>query len=151
MSSLRPEYIRAVYKSAFDTTFGLLSKAFDSIEKLVELNMHTVKSTLGESQERLAEFFSTQQPHTLFAQQENLPQTTFKKVQAYWSPACKVLSETQAELTTFVEAQFRQYRHEAQTFVDSIVRDEPAASETAEVAWAFPKAPDESPNAAPQA
>lgn len=151
MSSLLPEYIRAVHKSVFDTTFGILNKAYDGIEKLVELNVQTVKSILGESQERLAESFSTQQPHTPFAQQGSLALAAFEKLQAYRSPACKVLSETQAELTTFAEAQFRQYRHEAQTFVDSIVRNVPAASETAEVAWAFPKAPAESPKAAPQA
>ncbi|MBP0596101.1 TIGR01841 family phasin [Paraburkholderia sp. LEh10] len=151
MSSLRPEYIRAVQKSAFDTTFGVLSKTFDGIEKLVELNVHTVKSTLGESQERLAEFLSTQQPHTLFAQHVNLAQTALKMAPVYWSPACKVVAETQAELLTFAQAQFRQYRHDAQAFVDSVAQDVPAESGTAEAAWAFPKSPVESPKTTSQA
>lgn len=151
MSSLRLEYVRAIQKSALDTTFGVLSKAFAGIEKLIELNVRTVKSSLGESQERLTGFFSFQQPHALFIQQGSLGLSALEKEHAYWPLACKVLSETQAELTILAEVQFRQFQHEAQTFVESIRRDVPAANEAAGAAWTFPKAPVEPPQAVGQA
>ena len=51
MTLLTPEQIAAAQKANFDTLFGLTNKAFEGVEKLVELNLQVVKSTLAESQE----------------------------------------------------------------------------------------------------
>jgi Phasin protein len=69
MSSLAPEQLVAAQKTSVETTFVILNKAFDGIEKLVELNVQAVKSTLAENQETLAKALSAKEPHELFSQQ----------------------------------------------------------------------------------
>jgi hypothetical protein len=51
MTLLTPEQFAAAQKANFETLFGLTTKAFEGVEKLVELNLQVVKSTLAESQE----------------------------------------------------------------------------------------------------
>src|SRR6185437_12818889 len=49
MTLLTPEQFAAAQKANFETLFGLTTKAFEGVEKLVELNLQVVKSTLAES------------------------------------------------------------------------------------------------------
>ena len=51
MSLLTPEQIAAAQKANLETLFGLTTKAFEGVEKLIELNLQVVKSTLAEGQE----------------------------------------------------------------------------------------------------
>ena len=51
MSSLTSEQLVAAQKSGVETSFAFLTKAFESIEKLAELNAKAVQSTLAENQE----------------------------------------------------------------------------------------------------
>ena len=133
MSSLRPEYIGAAQKAVVDTTFEFLTKTFDSVQQLVELNVQAVKSTLDESQESLSKGLSTQEPHELFARQKNLAQTALEKAQAYWRHVCEILSGTQGEFAALFEAQLKQYQNDT--------KNAPTGTETAVAAWVFPKTP----------
>jgi hypothetical protein len=51
MTLLTPEQIGAAQKANLDTLFGLTNKAFDGFQKLVQLNLQVVKSTIAESQD----------------------------------------------------------------------------------------------------
>ena len=48
MMQFTPEQIAAAQKANLETLFGLTSKAFEGVEKLVELNMQVAKTTLAE-------------------------------------------------------------------------------------------------------
>ncbi|MGF6756765.1 phasin family protein [Paraburkholderia sp. GAS42] len=135
MSTLAPEQLVATQKAGFETTFGLLTKAFVGTEKLVELNAQAVKSTLAESQEILAKAFATKDPQELFALQASLVQPAAEKVQSYWRHVYEIISSTQAEFASTAEAQFKQQQHDAQTFVDSPAKNAPAGSEAVLSAW----------------
>jgi hypothetical protein len=69
MGSLAPEQLLATQKASFDTWFGLTLKAFEGFEKLVELNLQIVKSTLAENQEVAGKALSSKDRQGLFAQQ----------------------------------------------------------------------------------
>ncbi|TDN68856.1 TIGR01841 family phasin [Paraburkholderia sp. BL10I2N1] len=131
MSSLTPEQIVAAQKAGVDTTFGLLNKAFAGVVKLVELNMQAAKSTLAENQEILAKGFSAGAPQALFTQQGSQVQPAIEKAQSYWRLVYEITSGTQAEFAAVAEAQLKQYQLDAQIFVDSLVKNAPAGSETA--------------------
>ena len=45
MTLLTPEQFAAANKAQFDTLFGLTNKAFEGMEKLLELNLQVVKSS----------------------------------------------------------------------------------------------------------
>ncbi|NPT55434.1 TIGR01841 family phasin [Paraburkholderia elongata] len=135
MSSLAPEQLAAAQKTSVGTTFVILNKAFDGIEKLAELNVQAVKSSLAENQEILVKAFSGGEPHALFAQQASHAQPTIEKAQSYWRHVCEIISSTQAEFAAVAEAQLKQSQQDALAFVDSLAKKAPAGSETAVAAW----------------
>ena len=49
---LTAEQIVAAQKSNLDTLFGLTAKAFEGVEKLVELNLQVAKAAMGEALNR---------------------------------------------------------------------------------------------------
>ena len=135
MSSLAPEQLVAAQKTSVETTFVILNKAFDGIEKLVELNVQAVKSTLAENQEMLAKALSAKEPHELFSQQTSQAQPAIEKAQSYWRHVYEIISGTQTEFAALVEAKFKQRQNDAQAFIDSLATGAPAGSETAVAAW----------------
>jgi len=132
MSSLAPEQLVAAQKTNVETTFVILNKAFDGIEKLVELNVQAVKSTLAENQEVVGKALSAKDPQGFFALQT--PPTT-EKLQSYWRHVSEIVTSTQAELAAVAEAHFKQSQHDAQTFVDGLAKNAPAGSDVVVSAW----------------
>lgn len=135
MSSLAPEQLVAAQKAGFETTFGLLTKAFETIEKLVELNVQAVKSTLAESQEILTKALAAKEPQELFALQASLTQPAIENAQSYWRNVYEIVSSTQAEFAATAEAQLKQRQHDAQAFVDSLEKNAPPGSGAVLSAW----------------
>ena len=60
---LTPEQIVAAQKASVETLFGLTSKAFEGVEKLVELNVTASKAALSEA----AALPDAQRPKSLVA------------------------------------------------------------------------------------
>lgn len=135
MSSLAPEQLVAAQKAGVESTFGLLTKAFEAIEKLFELNVQTVKSTLAESQEILVRAFSAKEPQESFAATANQTQPVIEKAQSYWRHVYEIVSTAQTGLSALAEAQLKQHQHDAQAFVDSLAKNAPAGSEAVLSAW----------------
>ena len=48
MSYLTAEQMMAAQKANVETLFGLTAKAFEGVEKLVELNLQVAKTAMGE-------------------------------------------------------------------------------------------------------
>jgi len=132
MSSFAPEQLFATQKAAFDSLFGLTLKAFEGFEKLVELNLQVVKSTLAESQEGMAKALSAKDPQGFFALQTP---PTAEKLQSYWRHVSEIVTSTQGEFTAASEGHFKQSQHDVQTFVDSLAKNAPAGSEAIVSAW----------------
>ena len=53
MTFLTPDQFAAANKANLETLFGLTNKAFEGVEKLVELNLQVAKATLAETAEKL--------------------------------------------------------------------------------------------------
>jgi phasin family protein len=128
MSSLAPEQLVAAQKTSVETMFGILNKAFDGIEKLVELNAQVVKSTLAENQEILSKALSAKEPHELYSQQAIQTQPAIEKARSYWRHVYEILSSTQSEVAALAEARFKQHQNDAQAFIDSLAKNAPAGS-----------------------
>jgi len=135
MSSLAPEQLVAVQKASFETMFGLLTKALEGAEKLVKLNMQTVKSTFAENQEITAKAFSAKDPQELFALLASQVQPAVEKAQSYWRHVYEIMSSSQAEFAATAEVQLKQQQHDAQAFVDSLAKNAPAGTEAVWSAW----------------
>jgi phasin family protein len=135
MNGLVPEQLLAAQKAGVESTFGFLTKAFEGLEKLVELNVQVVKATLAENQEIVAKAFSSGDLPGLFALQTSQAQPVAEKVRSYWQHVYEILSSTQSQCAAAAETHFKQFQNEAQGFVDSITKNAPAGSETTVAAW----------------
>jgi len=135
MSSPTTEQLVSAQKVGVETTFVFLNKAFEGFEKLVELNVQAVKSSLAENQEFVFKALSAREPHELFSQQTGQAQPVVEKAQSYWHRVYEILSSTQAEFTALAEAKYKQLQSEAQALVDGLAKNAPAGSETAVAAW----------------
>ena len=106
MSLLTPEQIAAAQKANLESLFGLTTKAFEGVEKLIELNLQVVKSTLTESQENAQRLLSVKDAQELIALQASLSQPVAEKVLSYSRHLYEIASATQAEFAKVAEAQF---------------------------------------------
>ncbi|MFL9906858.1 phasin family protein [Paraburkholderia sp. RL17-337-BIB-A] len=136
MGSVDPEQqLTAAQKAGFEAVFSVFTKAFEDTEKLVELNLQAVKSTLAEHQEILAKTFSVKDLHELFGLQASHAQPPVEKAQSYWRHVYEIISSTQSGFAAAAEAQLQQHHRGTHQFVDKLAKKAPAGSEAAVAAW----------------
>lgn len=131
MTLLTPEQFAAAQKANLETLFGLTAKAFEGVEKLVELNLQVVKSTLAESQENAQRALSVKDAQELLALQASLAQPVAEKALSYGRHVYEIASATQAEFARVAEAQYEEQNRKVQSLVENVAKNAPAGSETA--------------------
>ena len=80
---LTPDQLLAAHKANIETLFGLTNKAFEGVEKLVELNLQVAKAAIGEAAENTRAALSVKDAQELVALQAALLQPTAEKAAAY--------------------------------------------------------------------
>jgi phasin family protein len=131
MSSLSGEQAIASQRASSETLSDVWTKAFDCIEKLTELNLRAVKSTLSENEVITSMALSTRDPQELFALQAKRAQAAMQETQSYWRHVSNIMCDTQTELTASAQAQFRHQQHATRAFVDTVASNAPAGSAAA--------------------
>ncbi|CAN0622053.1 Phasin family protein [Burkholderia multivorans] len=131
MSLLTPEQIAAAQKANLESLFGLTTKAFEGVEKLIELNLQVVKSTLSEGQENAQRLLSVKDAQEFIALQASLSQPVAEKVLSYGRHLYEIATATQAEFAKVAEAQYEEQNKKVQALVDNVAKNAPAGSETA--------------------
>ncbi|CAH2801275.1 MAG: Granule-associated protein [uncultured Paraburkholderia sp.] len=130
MTLLTSEQFAVAQKVKFDTLFGLTTKAFEGVEKLFELNLQVVKSTLAESQENAQRALSVKDAQELLVQ-ASLAQPVAEKALSYGHHVYEIVSAAQGEFTRVAEAQFEEQNRKVQSLVENVAKNAPAGSETA--------------------
>ena len=131
MSLLTPEQIAAAQKANLETLFGLTSKAFEGVEKLVELNLQVIKSTLSESHDNAQKVFSVKDAQELLQLQASLSQPVAEKLLSYGRHLYEIAQATQSEFTKAAETQLEEHNRKILSLVDNVAKNAPAGSETA--------------------
>ncbi|ABF08086.1 phasin family protein [Cupriavidus metallidurans] len=127
---LTPEQVAAAQKANLETLFGLTSKAFEGVEKLVELNLQVVKATLAENADNAKKALTAKDAQELLAIQASLVQPVAEKTLAYTRHLYEIASETQSEFTKVAEAQLAEGTKNVQALVDNLAKNAPAGSES---------------------
>ena len=125
------EQIVASHKANVETLFGLTSKAFEGMEKLVELNLTATKAALSESAHSTKAALSVKDAQELMALQANLFQPLAEKTAAYSRHLYDIASGTSNEFTKALEAQTAAAQKQFSNLVDFSISNAPAGSETA--------------------
>ena len=131
MTILTQDQIAAAAKANLETLFGLTNKAFQGVEKLVELNLQVAKATLAESAENTKAALGAKDAQELLALQAALLQPSAEKAAAYSRHLYDIAAATTAEVTKAAEGQFAELQKSFQSVVDTAVKNAPAGSENA--------------------
>jgi len=125
------EQLIASHKANLETLFGLTTKAFEGVEKLVELNLQVAKSGLTEAVEHAKASLSVKDAQELLALQASLLQPTAEKAAAYSRHVYDIAQGTNAEVGKIAEAKVAESQKAFMALVDSAVKNAPAGSENA--------------------
>jgi phasin family protein len=127
---LTSEQMMASYKANVETLFGLTTKAFEGVEKLVELNMTASKAAMSESAGSAQAMLSVKDAQELLALQAGMFQPLAEKTAAYSRHLYDIASGTGAEFGKAVEAKATEAQQKFMSLVDSAAKNAPAGSET---------------------
>ena len=128
---LTVEQVVASHKSNMETLFGLTSKAFEGVEKLVELNLAASKAALSEASAHTQTLMSVKDAQELMALQSNLLQPLAEKTAAYSRHLYDIAQGTSADLTKGFEGKAAEGQQAVQAYIESALKNAPAGSEQA--------------------
>jgi phasin family protein len=125
------EQMIAAHKANVETLFGLTNKAFEGVEKLVELNLQVAKATLGETADNVKAVLSVKDAQELLTLQAGLLQPAAEKAAAYSRHLYEIAATSNADLTKLVESQTADAQGKFLSAVDAAVKNAPAGTENA--------------------
>jgi len=116
-------------KTNIDILYGLSSKAFEGVEKLVELNISAAKTAMTEAARSTRLALSAKDPQELVALQTSLLQPAAEKAAAYGRHVYEIAASTGAEVSRVAEAQAAEAQARFMALVDTAVKNAPAGTE----------------------
>ena len=128
---LTAEQLLAAQKANVETLFGLTTKAFEGVEKLVELNLTASKAALSEAAGTTQTILGVKDAQELLALQASLFQPLAEKTAAYSRHLYEIAQGTGAEFTKAFEVKAAEAQQAFVGLVDSAAKNAPAGSETA--------------------
>ena len=129
--SLTPDQILSAQKAHFETLFGLTSKAFEGVEKLVELNVTASRAALTEAAQHTQAVLSVKHAQELLTLQAGLFQPLAEKTASYSRHLYDIASNTAGEFNKALEVQSTEARKSFNALLDNSTKNAPAGSESA--------------------
>lgn len=128
---LTPEQVMASHKASIETLVGLTQKAFEGVEKLIELNIAASKATLTESSAHTQAVLSAKDAQEMLALQAGLFQPLAEKTAAYSRHLYDIAQGTQSHFAKVAEGKAEEAQKTIGKLVDSATANAPAGSEAA--------------------
>ena len=128
---LTVEQVMASHKANVETLMGLTSKAFEGVEKIVELNLSASRAAMAETAEHAKAVLSVKDAQELMALQSGLLQPLAEKTAAYSRHLYDIAQGTGAEFTKGLEGKAAEGQHAVQSYIESALKNAPAGSEQA--------------------
>ena len=131
MSYLTAEQVVAAHKANVETLFGLTQKAFEGVEKLVELNIQVAKTAMVEAADTTKAALSVKDAQELLALQQAMLQPAAEKAAAYGRHVYEIAASTNSEVAKVAESQLAEIQSKFTALVDTAVKNAPAGTENA--------------------
>ncbi|MFC4930132.1 TIGR01841 family phasin [Massilia sp. GCM10023247] len=129
-----PEQFSNATKTNLESQFALMSsltaKTFESVEKLVELNIATARAALENSSATARQLLSAKDPQEFFQVSASQAQPAAEKAVAYNRQLAAIATGTGAEFSKAAEGQIVEANRKVIALVDEVSKNAPAGSET---------------------
>ena len=129
--ALTADQMIATQKATLETLFGLTTKAFEGIEKLVELNVTAAKAAMTEAQTAAQSLMSAKDAQELLALQAGMLQPLAEKTAAYSRHLYDIAQGTSSEFGKAMESKAAEAQQNFAGMIDTATKNAPAGSETA--------------------
>jgi phasin family protein len=130
-----PEQFSAATKANFEAQLALLTsltnKTFESVEKLVDLNINAAKTSLEESTIAAKQILAAKDPQEFFSLTSAHAQPNAEKALAYGRHLASIASSAQAEFTKAAEEQISETNRKVLSLIEDVTKNAPAGSENA--------------------
>ncbi|MCA0174982.1 MAG: TIGR01841 family phasin [Proteobacteria bacterium] len=123
------DQLLANHKANVESLFDLTQKAFEGVEKLVELNLQVAKATMGETADTVRAALSAKDAQELMSLQASLLQPAAEKAAAYSRHLYDIATATTASISKQVEEQMGEAQKALMANVETAVKNAPAGSE----------------------
>jgi phasin family protein len=108
---------------------ALTTKAFESMEKVVDLNLNAAKASLEDSAVTARQLLAAKDPQEFLSLTAAQAQPTAAKAIAYSRHLAGIAAAAQAELTRATEEQIAETGRKVSALVDDVSKNAPAGSE----------------------
>lgn len=130
-----PEQFSAASKASVEAQLAvfssLTSKTFESLEKVVDLNLNTFKSSVEESSAAVKQLLTVKDPQEWLSLAKAQTQPNTEKALAYGRELANIASGVQAEFSKAAEAQIAENSRKLLNLIDEVTKNAPAGSENA--------------------
>lgn len=127
--SFTPEQLLAAHKASIEQLFGLTSKAFEGVEKLIELNVKVSREALDDAAKNAQAVLSVKDVQELAALQTSLFQPLAEKVADYSRKLYEIAAESSSEFNKVVEENTAEAQKVVTNLVETAAKNAPAGSE----------------------
>lgn len=128
--SLSPESILNAHKTQLETLFGLTQKAFDGVEKLVELNVSTSRAALADVANHSQQLLGVKDAQQLLALQAQFFQPLTEKAAAYSRSLYNIANDTGTEFAQAAQIRATEAQKNIGDLLDNAIKNAPAGTET---------------------
>ncbi len=125
------DQLMAAQKSNIEVLFGLTAKAFEGVEKLVELNLQVARAAIGEVAQNTKAALSAKDAQEFMTLQAGLLQPAAEKASAYSRHLYDIAAATSVEVNKVAEATTSEVQSKFLSAVDGAMKNAPAGSENA--------------------
>ena len=131
MTTFTADQFVAAQKATLETLLSLTTKAFEGVEKLVELNIQVAKTSMAEAAETAHAALSIKDAQELLALQAGLLQPAAEKAAAYSRHVYDIVASTSADFSKAAEATLAENQKKVLAAVDTAVKNAPPGTESA--------------------
>lgn len=128
---LTAEQVLASHKANVEVLFGLTNKAFEGVEKLIELNLTASRAALTEAANHTQSALSVKDAQELLALQAGMFQPLAEKTASYSRHLYDIAAGAGAEFGKSFEGNSAEMQKAFVGTIDNIAKNAPAGSETA--------------------
>ena len=128
--SLTNEQIVAAHRANVETLFGLTSKAFESVQRLIELNVTASRSALQDSAQHSQALLNIHDAQELLALQASLFQPLAEKTSAYSRQLYDIASGSAGDFAQLFEAQTAELQKNVTSLFEMAAQSAPHGSES---------------------
>ncbi|MYM68593.1 TIGR01841 family phasin [Pseudoduganella sp. FT55W] len=130
-----PEQFSNATKANFEAQFAIFStltnKAFEGVEKFVDLNLTAAKASLEETSATTKQLLAAKDPQEFFSLATAQAQPSAEKTIAYGRHLATIASSTGAEFSKAAETQIAETNRKVISLVEEVSKNAPAGTENA--------------------